>query len=52
MGYLDYEFYKGDRSFITHKEVLEFLNDYADNFNLRKNIQVRFMKFLKSLLLP
>jgi hypothetical protein len=38
-----------DKSYITANDVLEYLNDFADNFNLRKYIKVcNLYRYLKS----
>lgn len=40
MGYSDYKISERDHSYITQEEVLDFLNKYADDFNLRPHIKV------------
>ncbi len=41
MGYLDYPFPDGDRSYINHREVQGYLEKFAKDFQLSKYIQVR-----------
>lgn len=39
MSYPDFPYTPHDRSYITSSEVLQYLNLYADNFNLRQHIR-------------
>lgn len=39
MGFLNFPFPRTDRSFVGHKEVLAFLESYAENFNLKSVIK-------------
>lgn len=41
MEFMDFPFVNS-KSFVTAGEVLKYLEDYCDNFNLRKYIKVRF----------
>ena len=40
MAFPDFQFKKGGRSFIHHTEVRQYLNEYADHFDLRSFIKV------------
>lgn len=40
MGYLDYPFPDGNRSYISHCEVQGYLEKFAQDFQLSKYIQV------------
>ncbi|KAK6192672.1 hypothetical protein SNE40_004106 [Patella caerulea] len=41
MAYLDFPFDEKLPSFFSHKEVLRYLNRYADNFQLKQHIQFK-----------
>lgn len=41
MLYDDFEFAKNSKSFVKREDVLEFLNQYADNFNVREKVKFR-----------
>jgi len=49
MGFFDYPFKEGGESFITHAQVLQYLEDYAQHFQLKDYIQVskKIITFLK-----
>jgi len=40
MGYPDYPIPEKGKSYLPAREVLQFLNDYADHFDVRKLIKV------------
>jgi len=40
MGFLDFPFHKGTASFVSHSEVLQYLNEYTSHFQLWDCIQV------------
>ena len=40
MEYPDFKFPKEKRSFISHREVLEYLRGYSDEFGLTKHIRL------------
>merc|ERR1719348_1916016 len=39
MAFPDYDFKNNLPSFVKHEQVLEYLEDYANNFDLMKNIK-------------
>lgn len=41
MGYPDFPIPEQEKSYLPAREILKFLNDYADNFGIRKQIQVK-----------
>jgi cation diffusion facilitator CzcD-associated flavoprotein CzcO len=41
MGYPDFPIPEQEKSYLPAKEILKFLNDYADNFGIRKQIKVK-----------
>ena len=47
MNYPDFRKMKGEKSsFLGHESILSYLNDYADHFQVRKFIQVRYHKLI------
>lgn len=40
MGYPDFPIPEQEKSYLPAREILKFLNDYADNFGIRKQIKV------------
>lgn len=45
MGYPDFPIPEQEKSYLPAREILKFLNEYADNFGIRKQIQVRLQPF-------
>jgi Flavin-binding monooxygenase-like len=41
MGYPDFPIPEQEKSYLPAREILKFLNDYADNFGIRKQIKVK-----------
>lgn len=40
MGYPDFPIPEREKSYLTQAEILDFLNQYADKFDLKKYIKV------------
>lgn len=40
MAFPDFQFKEEEKSFIHHTQILQYLNEYADHFNLRPWIKV------------
>lgn len=49
MEFMDFPFINS-KSFVTAGEVLKYLEDYCDHFNLKKHIKVKFASTLKILI--
>ncbi|RZF40843.1 hypothetical protein LSTR_LSTR003353 [Laodelphax striatellus] len=39
MGFPDYQIPEQERSYISSQDILRFINDYADNFDVRKHVK-------------
>lgn len=48
MGFPDFNIPEQDKSYLSQQEILDFLNLYADNFNLKQHIKVAYILCEKS----
>lgn len=42
MPFPDFPFHETEKSFVHHTEVLKYLKEYAQHYDLYKHIRVRF----------